>query len=77
MPSGVGGVAPTIEPRVNFCHDAPRIFSIFDLAPACLSEKSSWCKIQAKENSVGGMILKIACIKPVPLAQAFPVPAGA
>ena len=28
--------------------DAPRIFSIFDLAPACLSEKSSWCKIQAR-----------------------------
>ena len=25
MPSGVGGNAPKIEPRVNFCHDAPRI----------------------------------------------------
>jgi len=27
-----------------------RIFLIFDLAPACLFEKSSWCKMQAKAS---------------------------
>ena len=51
VPSGVGGNAPKIELRVNFCHDAPRIFSHFDLAPACLSEKSSWCKIQVSKST--------------------------
>ena len=45
-----GGNAPKIGLRVNFCHDVPRIFSIFDLAPACLFEKSSWCKMQAKAS---------------------------
>ena len=49
VPSGVGGNAPKIGLRVNFCHDAPGLFSIFDLAPACLSEKTSCCKIQARQ----------------------------